>query len=166
MQSNDIDQLKRKVASLDNYMRAMFEPVVAFEADKVGTTTQSIGAGWNIISFANEVYDTEGAYNAGTSGFTAPHRGWYFILGRFHTTTAGSRLLASIYVNGAERVRGTDSAHSFSPGEAPLVSAILPLEQGDTVKIYAFASGGMNLSNGNAHFIGYMLRRRYEAAIS
>lgn len=134
---------------------------VAFRA--YGSAATSIpNSTFTKVNFATEEFDFSS--NFASSTFTAPYDGVYHISSSvlLITSSTSARMIATVYVNGAERVRGADYGTNSADG-AGHVSAPVMLTAGDTVEIYLFqvSGGSRNTQTGSAftYFSGYLVGR-------
>ncbi len=99
------------------------------------------------IAFANEIHDTDSAYDTSNSRFTPQVAGKYFITGmiRFNSGTDFNDNILRIYKNGTNVVQHQQSNFHY---ECNTVSAIIDLNgSSDYVEIFGYHNSGGNVSN-------------------
>lgn len=115
-------------------------------------------AAFAIIAFNTEEFDTGGVFASNT--FTAPVAGFYFFVARTDTTTAlPTRLIVSLFKNGAEFKRGVDLSGTLGAGAGVMASSLVSLAANDTMAAYSFGSTTLSLEAGqaNTYFQGYLV---------
>jgi hypothetical protein len=117
---------------------------------------QSVGTSATLIKFENKVYDSHNSYSPGTTGtglFTAPISGKYLITSELLTNsvalTGSNSIGLFVYKNGANYARlGRHLAASVTASYTPYGSAVVELNAGETMAIYAFSSVATTLASG------------------
>jgi len=128
----------------------------AFRARK--SSNQNISPSTNtVITFPNEVYDTDGAYDISNSRFTVPSGkgGKYFFLfiNRIRNAADITSIEYSFYVNGSKEDR-LSVFHDYSSGDSQYQSYQLStnfnLSASDYVEVYVNhnGSGAMEINGG------------------
>ena len=104
-----------------------------------------VGVGtWTKIGLNNTDYNDQGAFDAGTSLFTAPVDGTYLfgatLLYKVNASTT-SRMRGRLVLNGATEIRGSfgeSSATHVSLATAIWLQTMVPLTAGDTVELQGY----------------------------
>jgi len=104
-----------------------------------------IGVGtWTKIGLNNTDYNDQGAFDAGTSLFTAPVDGTYLfgatLLYKINSSTS-ARMRGRLVLNGATEIRGSfgeSSATHVSLATAIWLQTMVPLTAGDTVELQGY----------------------------
>lgn len=114
------------------------------------------------MSFNTEVFDYGGDF--ASSEFVAPVDGVYHFEARTHAGDGSiTRAILSLYVNRgsgyAEECRGTDYAATLGAGTGVVVTGLLQLDAGDSVKVYSFYSATKSLLADipSTHFSGFLV---------
>jgi len=122
-------------------------------------------ATWTKVQANTEEFDTNSNYdNATNYRFTPTVAGYYQINGEVKMTGAAAILITSIYKNGSEFKRGTQSGSAASSGQASAVSALVYFNgSSDYVELYAYQDSGSTLSvegggGTNSYFQGVLVR--------
>lgn len=133
------------------------------------TATTSIAtATWSLLTFASELYDTNGAHSTvtNTGRLTVPsgEGGLYHIFGSATWTTASNGLFLQVRKNGAASTAASlaSSAANFGSLTANMdpivtISGHLRLSAGDYLELYTAQNSGGNLAlkgNVQAHLFG------------
>lgn len=102
--------------------------------------TGTLTAGFNKVAITSESYDTSNNFdNATNYRFTAPVAGVYRTNGRFFINdTTTRRVIAVIYKNGTEALRGTDIYTGQYQGCT--VSGEIYLTKGDYIEFWSYGS--------------------------
>jgi len=104
-----------------------------------------VGVGaWTKIGLNNTDYNDQGAFDAGTSLFTAPVDGTYLfgatLLYKINSSTS-ARMRGRLVLNGATEIRGSfgeSSAAHVSLATAIWLQTMVPLTAGDTVELQGY----------------------------
>jgi len=104
-----------------------------------------VGVGtWTKIGLNNTDYNDQGAFDAGTSLFTAPVDGTYLfgatLLYKVNSSTS-ARMRGRLVLNGATEIRGSfgeSSATHVSLATAIWLQTMVPLSAGDTVELQGY----------------------------
>lgn len=145
----DTDRSYRSDGTAWRYLNGGTDPTAA-RAFASGSTTLSTNGAGVTIALASEAFDYGNNFASNT--YTAPRAGLLAVSGRVSvgTPAAGDRILVSIYVNGAEAIRGYDgSAANTNPIGGP-VSGVISVASGDLVTLRA---GGVSAA-GRATEVG------------
>lgn len=133
---------------------------VGFRAYASSGQTISTTGNWHAITVDTEVFD-EGS-NFASNEFTVPTTGYYMLGGRTAMRSSNIRVLPSLWVDTgsgyAEHTYGNYAYDTDNFNELGLgVTALLNLDAGDKVKLYAFCGSTGTLSSGNneTYFWGY-----------
>lgn len=104
------------------------------------TTTQTVAPATFVkVQLNTENYDTNSNFDAVTNyRYTVPLNGFYQFNGRVQTSSSSTRILASLYKNGTEEVRGSDAIGTASSGTASVLSDCIQLVAGDLIELYVF----------------------------
>lgn len=119
------------------------QTVVAFSAYK--STIQSLpNTTFNKVLFQTEEFDTTSAYdNATNHRFQPLVAGYYHIIGAVQIAASASTQLCSIYKNGVEYKRGSQSGAAANSGWQSVVSALVYLNGStDYVEIWSYQNAG------------------------
>jgi hypothetical protein len=112
---------------------------ISFSARKTGT--QSIAAAAFVKTTCTIVeWDISNNYDEAYSQFKVPFKGIYHFDGFIATPNDTNRVFASIYVNGSEKLRGTNGNWASTANRAT-VSGDLLLNENDLVELYAWRGG-------------------------
>lgn len=140
---------------------------IAFSAYR-GTTDQTIGdTTFTKIECNIEEFDEGGDYdNATNYRFVAPVAGIYQFNGAVHLEALadGNRILATLYKQGSEFKRGSDTRVGGNNDGGSTVSALIKLAANEYVELYVFYDGtGTKVTVGPAvqysHFSGFLVGR-------
>lgn len=116
-------------------------------------------AAFTVVNFDTESFDTGNNVSSGV--FTVPVDGFYHLNARVGVNNTSNAInIISIFVNGAEKVRGSDLRFTGISGST--VGATLYLTASQTVDVRIFATGVYALdagSEGLTHFSGFLVSR-------
>lgn len=127
---------------------------------------QNVGTGATKVNFDTESFDTNSNFDSTTNfRYVAPVDGYYWLSTNIQTTTAGSGtdVLAMIYKNGAENIRGgyTPAAAGTAPGST--ASGLVQLNATEYVEVFvATGTAAKALDVGSAAkctFSGFLVSR-------
>lgn len=109
--------------------------------------TKTVGTGTadtTIVNWSSELWDSDGAFNTSTGEWTVPRSGAYIVFGQaapvggITTTESGCK----IFVNGSERVRGSQFVSPRVHLNTSLTTLIQVLDAGDVVTLVQFSDVG------------------------
>jgi microcystin-dependent protein len=134
-------------------------PQIPYKFSAYKTVAQNTTAGASVkVTFNTKNFDTGNNYDHVTNHrFTAPVAGYYYFNAAVLLTAATTtRLLLSIYKNGTEYRRGTDTQGTAA--FAVDVNALMYLIAGDYLEIYIYAQTACAMStNSTVAFEGYLV---------
>jgi hypothetical protein len=101
------------------------------------------------LALQTEEFDTNSNYDNVTNyRFTPTVAGYYQVNGAFGTASAAASLLCSVYKNGADFKRGTQSGTAANSGEQSVVAAVIYMNGStDYVEIYAYQNSGAAINS-------------------
>jgi len=104
-------------------------------------------ASWTKIPFDTEVFDIQGEFDTGTSGFTVTKAGYYLVSAAFRISDVAPDVLYSIAINvdGYNVGQGIGYAADIGTNQEiinPMVTAILYLPVDEVVYIYGYQNTG------------------------
>lgn len=131
-----------------------------FRAYRAAAATVSNGS-FGKIQFDTESFDNNNNFDSTTNyRYTAPITGMYQFNARASHNNAGSyRMVITLYKNGAEIARGSDSISAYSGSS---VSDIISLTAGDYVEVFALTnigSLGFDVGSATVYFSGNFISK-------
>ena len=133
----------------------------AFSAYRSGTNQSLVTATFTKVQLNTEEFDTNNNFDSTTNyRFTPTIAGYYQISGSVGLNGTNTRLLASIYKNGTEYLRGTDGSVNITQA---IVSALVYFNGStDYVELYVYATfvGTSDITSGQKYnyLTGSMVR--------
>jgi len=127
------------------------------------TSTTLVDNVFTKIIFDGIESDINGLFDVANSCFVAPDTGYYIFTASIHILSVNDtgRNICTLYVNGVEHSRGTDSTNSTSENASEFVSIVLYLQQYDYVEVYIFQNNTGNKSinpiSAHSYFTGIRL---------
>jgi hypothetical protein len=117
----------------------------AFRA--IASTSQSFTNNtWTKVTLGTEAWDTNNNFNTSTYRFTPTVAGYYQVNGGYSfnaTASAGYTLIASIYKNGSETIRGAEMYSLSGTFNQSVVSGVLYMNGStDYIELYVIGVGG------------------------
>jgi hypothetical protein len=114
-------------------------------------SNQSFSAGFNKVPVDTISFDTSGMAQAANGRIVPPVAGYYKIDGQIgDITPSGAEVIASVWVNGSERTRGSRATlPAGSSGNNPVATDVLLLNAGDYVELYVYVSVAATLNVGS-----------------
>jgi hypothetical protein len=117
----------------------------AFRA--IASASQSFTNGtWAKVTLGTEAWDTNNNFNTSTYRFTPTVAGYYQVNGGYSfqgTASAGYTLIASIYKNGSEVIRGAEMYSLTGTFNQSVVSGVLYMNGStDYIELYVIVVGG------------------------
>jgi hypothetical protein len=101
---------------------------------------------WTKVTLGTEAWDTNNNFNTSTYRFTPTVAGYYQINGGYSfgpTASAGYTLIASIYRNGSEVIRGAEMYSLTGTFNQSVVSGVLYMNGStDYIELYVIVIGG------------------------
>jgi hypothetical protein len=117
----------------------------AFRA--IASTSQSFTNNtWTKVTLGTEAWDTNNNFNTSTYRFTPTVAGYYQVNGGYSfnaTASAGYTLIASIYKNGSELIRGAEMYSLTATFNQSVVNGVVYMNGStDYIELYVIGVGG------------------------
>src|SRR5665213_460884 len=98
----------------------------------------------DLVNLDTIVYDPNGNFNTGTHWYTAAVNGIYTVSWRLSSSNSAIDIVGGIWVNGAERLRGSEAIGKAGAYVGSTGAGVLVLNAGDTVGLYNSYSSGVS----------------------
>lgn len=124
----------------------------AYKSTAQNTTTASFSK----VQLDAESYDTNANYdNATNYRYTAPVAGFYFFSGTINLGATTTRIILSLYKNGTEYTRGSDTA-AIATANYGVVNDLISLAASDYIELFVYTDTIKAIGTGTTPFLTYM----------
>ncbi len=123
-------------------------------------SSQSLTAGFNKVVLDSLQFDaSSNLWNAANGRFVAPTTGYYHVSAEIDIQQPNSsENIATVFVNGAERIRGSRTYNSSGASQwwDQTVSGVISLNQGDYVELYVYVSAAASIGGVIGSVVNYL----------